>query len=126
MNIGVLSDGYANAAAQDTFCADTVCTITEIYDQSSNHNNLTLAPPGGEASGSGPGGQDLPAFAAALPVTAGGHKVYGIYFPIRHGLPQRCDYRHCRERAARGRVYGELGDSSQWRMLFRFWQCRDK
>jgi Alpha-L-arabinofuranosidase B, catalytic/Domain of Unknown Function (DUF1080) len=88
-NIGILSDGYANAAAQDTFCANTVCTITEIYDQSSNHNNLTLAPPGGAASGPGPGGQDLPAFANTLPVAAGGHKVYGMYF--QSGMGYRND-----------------------------------
>jgi len=88
-NIGVLSDGYANAATQDTFCAGTVCTITEIYDQSSNHNNLTIAPPGGETSGPGPGGYDLPAFATALPITAGGHKVYGVYF--QSGMGYRND-----------------------------------
>jgi len=78
-NIGVLSDGYANAAIQDAFCANTTCTITEIYDQTSDHNNLTPAPPGGESSGPGPNGYDLPASASALPVIAGGHKVYGIY-----------------------------------------------
>ena len=39
-NIGVLSDGYANAAIQDAFCANTTCTITKIFDQSSNHNDL--------------------------------------------------------------------------------------
>jgi non-reducing end alpha-L-arabinofuranosidase len=77
-NIGVLSDGYANAAIQDAFCANTTCTITKIYDQSSNHNDLTPAPPGGERSGPGPNGYDLPASATALPVIAGGHKVYGV------------------------------------------------
>src|ERR1700733_14515630 len=41
-NIGTLSaGGYANAAAQDSFCAGTTCTITEIYDQSGHGNNLT-------------------------------------------------------------------------------------
>jgi len=88
-NIGILSNGYANAAAQDTFCSSTTCTITEIYDQSANHNNLTIAPPGGETSGQGPGGYDLPAFASALPVTAGGQKVYGIYF--QSGMGYRND-----------------------------------
>src|ERR1700722_18561903 len=34
-NIGLLSDGYANAAAQDAFCTNTTCIITKIYDQSS-------------------------------------------------------------------------------------------
>src|ERR1700741_4348372 len=32
-DIGVLSaGGYANAAAQDSFCANTTCLITVIYD----------------------------------------------------------------------------------------------
>ncbi len=78
LDIGLLADGYANAAAQDSFCANTTCTITRIYDQSANHNDLTPAPPGGAASGQGPQGYDLPAIASALQITAGGHKVYGI------------------------------------------------
>src|SRR5690348_8832718 len=42
LNIGVLSaGGYANAAAQDSFCAGTSCVITVIYDQSGRGNNLT-------------------------------------------------------------------------------------
>jgi hypothetical protein len=79
-NIGPLGDGsgYANAAAQDAFCLNTTCTITELYDQTTNGNNLTPAPPGEERSGPGPNGYDLPASATALPVIAGGHKVYGV------------------------------------------------
>ena len=47
LNIGVLSaGGYANAAAQDSFCAGTTCVITIIYDQSGHGNNLTQAPGG--------------------------------------------------------------------------------
>jgi hypothetical protein len=73
-NVGLLATGgYANATEQDTFCARTNCVITEIYDQSPQHNNLTIEGPGGAA------GQDVGANAAALPVTAGGHKVYGVY-----------------------------------------------
>ena len=78
INIGLLPDGYAKASAQDSFCANTSCTITKLYDQSPNRNDLTPAPPGGEARGPGPNGYDLPAVANALPATAGGHKVYGI------------------------------------------------
>jgi hypothetical protein len=74
-NIGVLgAGGFANAAAQDSFCANTTCVITQIYDQTSRHNDLTPAPPGGV------GGQDNPVPADALPVTAGGHIVYGASF----------------------------------------------
>jgi hypothetical protein len=73
-NIGTLTaGGYANAAAQDTFCANTTCVITEIYDQTSEHNNLTIEGAGGN------GGQDVGAIANALPVTVGGHSVYGVY-----------------------------------------------
>jgi hypothetical protein len=73
-NIDALSaGGYANAAAQDAFCANTSCTITQIYDQSGHGNNLTIEGPGGN------GGQDVGANASALPITAGGHKVYGLY-----------------------------------------------
>ena len=80
-NIGTLSDGFANAAIQDAFCALTTCTITEIYDQSGNGNNFTVAPPGGEDAGTGSNQYDLPASATLLPVIAGGHKVYGFYVP---------------------------------------------
>jgi non-reducing end alpha-L-arabinofuranosidase len=75
--------GYANAAAQDAFCAGTSCTITEIYDQSSRGNNLTIEGPGGQ------GGQDHGANAAALPLTVGGHKVYGLY--VTAGVGYRDD-----------------------------------
>jgi hypothetical protein len=73
-NIGTLrAGGYANAAAQKAFCAGTSCVITEIYDQSPEHNNLTIEGPGQR------GGRDAGANAAALPVIAGGHHVYGVY-----------------------------------------------
>src|SRR3954451_13449065 len=74
-NIGLLAaGGYANAASQDSFCANTTCVITVIFDQTSRHNDLTPAPPGGV------GGQDNPSPADALPATAGGHNGYGIPF----------------------------------------------
>ena len=73
-DIGTLATGgYANAAAQDTFCAGTTCTITIIYDQSSRANHLLISPAGGA------GGADVGANAAALPAVAGGHKVYGVH-----------------------------------------------
>ena len=78
INVGLLTDGYADAARQNTFCAHTVCTITKIYDQSSNHNDLMPAPPGSAARGPGHNGYDLPARADVLPVTVDGHRVYGI------------------------------------------------
>jgi non-reducing end alpha-L-arabinofuranosidase len=88
-DIGLLRSGYANAAAQDTFCAKTSCTITKLYDQSPNHNDLTPAPPGGASRGPGPDGYDIPAVANALPVTVAGHKVYGV--AISPGMGYRND-----------------------------------
>ncbi|MBV9563453.1 MAG: AbfB domain-containing protein [Bradyrhizobium sp.] len=76
-NIGLLSDGYANAAAQDALCARTTCTITKIYDQSPHHNDLSIAP-SGHYKGAGPDGFDFGAAADALPIMAGGHEVYGV------------------------------------------------
>jgi hypothetical protein len=79
-SVGLLAaGGYANAATQDVFCAHTACVITELYDQSPQGNNLTIEGPGGAA------GQDVGANAAALPVTAGGHKVYGLYIAGQTG-----------------------------------------
>lgn len=72
VNIGTLPDGYADAAAQNTFCAGTVCTITRLYDQSGHGNDLGVGPIGGN------GGPDAAAIANALPVKAGGHSVYGV------------------------------------------------
>ena len=72
-DIGLLAaGGIADAGAQDAFCAGTTCTITEIYDQSPQHNNLTVEGPGGA------GGQDVGANATALPVSIGGHTAYGV------------------------------------------------
>jgi non-reducing end alpha-L-arabinofuranosidase len=86
LNIGVLSTGgYANAAAQDSFCSGTTCVITVIYDQSGRGNNLTQAPAGGAA-----GGPDNLANATAAPTTAGGHKAYGVY--VAAGTGYRDDH----------------------------------
>jgi non-reducing end alpha-L-arabinofuranosidase len=86
LNIGVLSaGGYANAAAQDSFCAGTTCVITIIYDQSGHGNNLTQAPGGGAA-----GGPDNLANASALPLTVAGHHVYGVF--IAPGTGYRDDH----------------------------------
>jgi hypothetical protein len=72
-NIGLLSEGGdVDAAQQDSFCSDTTCTITEIYDQSSEGNNLAIEGAGGN------GGQDKGADAFALPVMIGGNKAYGL------------------------------------------------
>jgi hypothetical protein len=77
--------GYADAAAQDAFCANTTCVITKIYDQSGHGNNLTQAPHGG-FSGPAMGGYDNLPLADMAPVSLGGHKVYGVYIEPGMGL----------------------------------------
>jgi hypothetical protein len=80
-NIGVLNaGGFANAAAQDSFCANTTCVITVIYDQSGRGNNLTQALGGGAA----PGPDNL-AVATAAPITLNGHAAYGVFIPAGTG-----------------------------------------
>ncbi|MEV5715962.1 alpha-L-arabinofuranosidase B [Amycolatopsis mediterranei] len=82
-NVGLLAaGGYANAATQDSFCTGTTCVITVIYDQSPRHNDLFVEP----AGAAGPANSGVPA--DALPITAGGHAVYGASFSGRMG------YRH--------------------------------
>jgi hypothetical protein len=73
-DIPQLSDGYANAATQDSFCGSDVCVISKIYDQSGYKNDVTRAPAGGAVHSA-----DNLAYANALRVQAGGHKVYGVY-----------------------------------------------
>jgi hypothetical protein len=80
LDIGTVG-GYADAAAQNTFCSGG-CVIKSIYDQSSMGNHLTEAPPGSAKPTPG-----NPVDAAALPVTINGRSVYGIL--IRPGMGYR-------------------------------------
>jgi len=74
-DIGVLATGgYANSAAQDSFCAKTTCTISKIYDQSPKGNHLTVAPRGTWLAN---GAKESNATQAKLEVD--GHSVYGVY-----------------------------------------------
>jgi hypothetical protein len=96
LNIGVVkpvdspapdAGGYADAAAQDAFCANTYCWITTIYDQSPKHNDLTQAPRGGFSGPAMGGFNNLPV-ADMAPITIMGHKVYGAFIEPGMGLRQ--------------------------------------
>ena len=83
LDIPLLKAGdYADASKQDTFCAGTYCTVTKIYDQTSNHNDLTIGP----AGGADPADVGVPA--NGLPAVAGGHPVYGLAFTGWSGRTQ--------------------------------------
>ena len=71
--------GYADAAAQDLFCANTTCVINRIYDQSPKGNHLYQAPPGPSFPGPSKGGFDTQPIADMAPITISGHKAYGVY-----------------------------------------------
>lgn len=73
------SDGIADTKPEDTFCTGTTCSLTVIYDQTKNANDLWWQ-----------GSEQVPApksstaaKATADPVTVGGHKVYSAF--IRPG-----------------------------------------
>src|ERR1700685_1671696 len=45
LNVGLESTGgVVNVAPENSFCAGTTCTITELYDQTANGNNMPISP----------------------------------------------------------------------------------
>jgi hypothetical protein len=83
-NIGLLTPGGdVNAGTQNSFCANTTCIITEIYDQSPLGNNLTIE----GAGGNGPA--DGGAIANALPIKINGNNAYGL--DVEPGVGYRDD-----------------------------------
>jgi hypothetical protein len=80
-DIGVLAaGGYANAADQDSFCTSG-CTISIIYDQSGNGNDLAPTPSGGGNKSSA----DNPAGASDFKISIAGHEAYGVYVKLGVG-----------------------------------------
>jgi non-reducing end alpha-L-arabinofuranosidase len=71
--------GYADAGAQDVFCANTICVVNRIYDQSGKGNHLLQGPPGPLFPGPAKGGFDTQPIADMAPITIGGHKAYGVF-----------------------------------------------
>jgi non-reducing end alpha-L-arabinofuranosidase len=74
MDIGVTPDGFANTATQDSFLNGKAGTISKIYDQTANKNDLVKSPPALHIS---KGGNE--ANANASKDTVNGHTVHGIY-----------------------------------------------
>ena len=73
------SGGFADSAAQDTFCKSTTCTITRVYDQSGNGNLVAAQTP--DTTDMSPAGHSGMTAASATkdPLTVGGHSVYSLY-----------------------------------------------
>jgi hypothetical protein len=84
MDIGSVG-GFADAAAQDTFCAGATCTISIIYDQSPNKNHLHPSPAGGAKAS-----PNSPVSATALKISIGGHEAYGVLIAPNMGYRAGC------------------------------------
>ena len=96
--------GYANAPAQDAFCANTYCWITTVYDQSLNHNHLTQAPRGGFSGPAMGGFNNLPV-ADMAPISIMGHKAYGVFIEPGMGL---------RHNDAKGTAVDDQAEGQYW------------
>jgi hypothetical protein len=96
----MVAGGYADAAAQDAFCAGGSCTISKIYDQSGQKNDLEPAPMGGNKPT-----PDNAANAAALKVTINGHSAYGILIKPGMGYRTGCD--GCNIKTGNGTAKGD-------------------
>jgi hypothetical protein len=66
--------GFADTSVQDSFCNATSCTISILYDQSANKNQLKKSPVAHWLTNGG-----TEANAAKGKITMSGHTVYGIY-----------------------------------------------
>ena len=117
--------GYANAAAQDSFCAGTTCVITVIYDQSGRgqppHPGASRRVPGPAA-----GGYDNLANATAAPITVGGHKAYGVFVAPGTGYRNNTTNGIATGRPAGGHVRHLRRHALQRRLLLRLRQRRDQ
>ena len=131
LDIGVVqpsatdAGGYADAAAQDAFCANTYCWIATVYDQSGHKNDITQAPPGPAGTQMAMGGFNNVPVADWAPVTIMGHKVYGIFISPGMGLRNDNPHGTAVDDQAEGTVLGRERPSLQRRLLLRLRQCRD-
>ena len=84
-DIPMLADGFADTAMQDAFCANTICTVSLLYDHSGNGNTLPVAKKGLTNGGANAGMDDFESAANKGMMMIGGHKVYSLYMNAREG-----------------------------------------
>jgi hypothetical protein len=85
MDIGMTADGFADTASQDTFCMGSTCTVSLLYDQSGQGNNMKVAPKGRTDGGAYAAMDDFESSATRGQMTVAGHKVYALYMNAREG-----------------------------------------
>ncbi len=84
-DIPATAEGVGDAAAQDTACGSTICTISILYDQSGNGNHLRVAKAGSPNGGEFSDEDDFESIADAGPLKVGGRDVYSLYTEARQG-----------------------------------------
>jgi len=84
-DIGQTANGFADADAQDAVCANTICTVSLIYDQSGRGNHLPVAKAGLSAGGEWADDDDFESIADEEELTVGGNRVYSLYMEARQG-----------------------------------------
>jgi hypothetical protein len=101
-------NGYADVETHEAFCGGAPnCTITTLFDQSGQGNDLEPAPRGGAKPT-----PDLPADASALPVSIHGHSVYGIL--IEPGIGYRTGCSGCNIKTGHGTAVGDEPQTMYW------------
>jgi len=80
-------NGFGDGASQDSYCGATdTCTVSILYDQSGNGNDLKVAPAGCYTGGDGKAAQpDHESDAKKRPLTISGHHVYALYMIPQDG-----------------------------------------
>ncbi len=73
-DVATTSEGFADVATHDTACAGTTCTISRVYDQSGNGNDLLVA-----ESNPVEFVEIYETLASGGPLKVGGHDVYSLY-----------------------------------------------
>jgi hypothetical protein len=96
--------GYANAAAQDAFCA---IPTAGSADSTTSPQSITISPrrPAGAFSGPAMGGFNNLPMADMAPITIMGHKAYGIFIAPGMGL---------RQNDAKGTAVDDQAEGQYW------------
>jgi non-reducing end alpha-L-arabinofuranosidase len=87
-DIGLLPNGFADAAAQVAFCGEQSCTVSTLYDQSGRGNHVTVAKRGRVDGGQFGDDDDFESTAGAGPLSVGGNEVFSLYMEARQGYRQ--------------------------------------
>jgi hypothetical protein len=98
--------GYVDTSVQDTFCKGATCTVSIIYDQSPQGNDLKKS---GVAHWLSDGGSESSATAGKA--TVAGHTVYGIYVTNSYVAGNDIKYVAYRNNSTKGVAKGNQAEA---------------